>query len=127
MTTELNHTEVFSFLASDKREEGSHFELFIDSGSTSHMLKDTDLFSFLETHQREKVTCANGSESVVERRVGEIECFAKNSRGTLQKVALENALHVPWFSKILISIKRLNVAEAKVTFDESNILMRIEI
>ena len=44
--------------------------------------------------------------------------FAKNSRGTLQKVALENALHVPEYSKNLIPIKRLNVAEAKKIFDE---------
>ena len=48
-----------------------------------------------------------------------------NSRGTLQKVALENALHIPEYSKNLISIKRFNkISEAKVLFDEKP---RIEI
>ena len=85
------------------------------------MIKDIELFSYLETSQKGKVSCAKGTESVVEGR-GKIEIFVNNSRGTLQKVALENALHVPQFSKN--SIKRLNVAEAKVIFDEKP---RIEI
>ena len=123
VTTEFNDTDGFSFHASDKREDGSHFELLIDSGCTSHMIKDIELFSYLETSQKGKVSCANGTESVVEGR-GKIEFFAKNSRGTLQKEALENALHVPQYSKNLISIRRLNVAEAKVIFDEKP---RIEI
>ena len=108
MTTELNDTDGFSFHASDKREDDSHFELLIDSRCTSHMIKDIELFSYLETSQKGKVSCAN----------------AKNSRGTLQKVALKNALHVSQYLKNLISIKRLNVAEAKVIFDEKP---RIEI
>ena len=87
------------------------------------MIKDIELFSYLETSQKGKVSCANGTESVVEGR-GKIEFFARNSRRILQKVALENALHVPQFSKNLISIKRLNVAEAKVILDEKP---RIEI
>ena len=123
LTTELNDTDGFSFHASDQREDGSQFELLIDSGCTSHMIKEIELFSYLETSQKGKVSCANGTESVVEGR-GKIEFFAKNSRGILQKVALENALHVPQYSKNLISIKRLNVAEAKVIFDEKP---RIEI
>ena len=44
--------------------------------------------------------------------------MAKDSRGTLEKVALENALHVPQYSKNLIANKRLNIAETKVIFDE---------
>ena len=98
MTTELNDTDGFSFHASDKREDDSHFELLIDSGCTSHMIKDIELFSYLETSQKGKVSCANGTECVVEGR-GKIEFFAKNSSGTLQKVALENALHVPSIRK----------------------------
>ena len=49
-------------------EEDSHFELLIDSGCTSHMIKDLELFSFLETSQKGKVSCANGTDSVVEGR-----------------------------------------------------------
>ena len=121
LTTELNDTDGFSFHASDKREDDSHFELWIDSGCTRNMIKDIELFSYLETYQKGKVSCAKGTESVVEGR-GKIQIFVNTSRGTLQKVALENALHVPQFSKN--SIKRLNVAEAKVIFDEKP---RIEI
>ena len=97
MTTELNDTDGYSFHVSDKREEDSHFELLIDSGCTSHMIKDVELFSHLETSQKGKVSCANGTESVVEGRA-KIEFVAENSRGTLQ-VALENALHVPGIRK----------------------------
>ena len=45
----------------------------IDIGCTSHMIKGIELFSYLETSQKGEVSCAYG---------------------TLQKVALENALHV---------------------------------
>ena len=80
------------------------------------MIKDIESFSYLETSQKRKVSCAYDTESVVKGR-GKIEFFAKNSRRTSQKVALENALHDPKYSKNLISIKRLNVAEAKIIFD----------
>ena len=93
LTTELNDTDGFSFHASHKREEESHFELLIDSGCTSYMIKDIELLSYLETSQK-KVSSANGTESVVDGR-DKIVFFAKNSRGTLQKVALGHALHVP--------------------------------
>ena len=121
LTTELNHTDGFSFHASDKQEDDSHFEFLIDSDCTSHMIKDIELFSYLEPSQKGKVSCANSTESVVEGR-GKIEFSPKNNRG--QKVALDNALHVPQCSKNLISIKWLNVAEANVNFDEKP---RIEI
>ena len=77
LTTELNDTDGFSFYASDTREEDSHFVLLIDSGCTSHMIKDIELFSHLETSQKENLSCANGTESVVEGR-GKIEFFAKH-------------------------------------------------
>ena len=44
LTTELNDTDGFSFHTSDKCEEDSQFELLIDSGCTSHVRKDTELF-----------------------------------------------------------------------------------
>ena len=117
-TWQLNSTiQWFSFHASDKREGDSHFELLIDSACTSHMIKDIELFSYVETSQKRKGFCANGTESVVEGR-DKIEFFAKNSWGTLQNVALENNLHDPQYSQNLIATKRLNVAEAKVLFDE---------
>ena len=87
------------------------------------MIKDIEFFSYLETSQKRKVYCANGTEPVVEGR-GKLLFFAENSRGTFQKVALEKVLQVSHYSKNLISMKRLNVAEAKVIFDEKP---RIEI
>ena len=54
----------------------------------SNEKKDIELFSNLETSQNEE---SNGTESVVEGR-GKKEFFTTNSRRTLQKVALENAL-----------------------------------
>ena len=104
LTTELNDTYGFSFHASDKRNEDSHFGLVIDRDCTSLMIEDIKLLSYLETSQKGKESYANGTESVVESRC-KLVFFYKNSRGTLQKVAPENALHVPKFSKNLITIK----------------------
>ena len=46
------------------------------------MIKDEELFSYVETSQKGEVSCANGPESVVEGR-GKVGFFARNSRGTL--------------------------------------------
>ena len=62
------------------------------SGCTSHFIKDTELFSRLETTQ--KVSCANSTESAVEGR-GIVDFYAENSRRALQKPDRKIALHVP--------------------------------
>ena len=49
LTTKLNDTDGFSFHASEKREEDSHFEQLTDSGCTSHKIKYIERFSYLET------------------------------------------------------------------------------
>ena len=116
LTTELNDTDDFSFHASDKREEYSHFELLIDSGCTSHMIKVIELLSYLETSQKVKVVCANGTESVVEGRQKQSRNNTKNSS--------RKCSACPEYSRNLISVERLNVAEAKVILD---VKPRIEI
>ena len=104
---------------SEERQDVSQFELFIER-LTSHMIKDKEISGNVS---EKKVSCAKGTVSVVEG-TGKMEFFAENSKETLQKVVVENALNVFQNSKKLISIKGLNATEARVVFDEKP---RIEI
>ena len=68
LTTEIDKTDGFSFHASDKREEDSYFEVLTDSDCTIYLIKDIELISYLNSSQKRIVTCANGTESVIEGR-----------------------------------------------------------
>ena len=110
--------------ASDECKEDSHFELLMDSVSTSHMIKDIELFSDRKTSQKGNVStndtayCANDTASVVEGR-GRIEFSAKKSRNkTVLQSSSRKCSACPTVFKKLSSIKRLNVADAKIISDE---------
>ena len=106
----------FSFKTSQVRSTCKNIELLIDSGCTSHMMKEAELFRDLDVSKTGKVEGANGTESNIEGR-GSISFFAKDNQGQDQILELEESLYVPQYTKNLVSIKKLNEQNASVHFD----------
>ena len=69
----------FSFHTSQVNSTCKNIELLIDSGYTSHMIKDAELFKDLNFSKIGKVECANGTESSIESR-GSINLLPRQSR-----------------------------------------------
>ena len=83
-------------------------ELLIDSGCTSHLIKDADLFRDLDVSKTGKVECANGIESNIKGR-GSITFFGKDNQRQDQILEFEESLYVPQYTKNLVSVE--NVSE----------------
>ena len=58
----------FSFHTSQTHSTYKNIDLSIDSGCTSHMIKDAELFGDLDISKMGNVECANGTESSIEGR-----------------------------------------------------------
>ena len=114
LTTEADG---FSFHASNEKSDREDFDLLIDSGCTSHMIRDAKLFRELKLSKTGKVACANGSESLIEG-TGKIRFLATDEMGRQEELELEHALYVPQYTKNLVSIKQLNDENFSVYMDE---------
>ena len=94
----------FSFHTSQAHSTCKNIDLLIDSGCTSHMIKDAELFRDLDNSKMGNVECANGTESSIEGR-GSVSFLAKDNQGQDQILELEQSLYVPQYTKNLVSIK----------------------
>ena len=95
-----NFAEEFCFVVSF--EGFSNSEFVLDSGSTSHMIKDRSLFTSFQVC-KDKCLSANSSSSPIEGK-GTVEFFLKNSSGSLCKIKLSDCLFVPGHSRNLLSV-----------------------
>ena len=73
-------------------------ELLIDSGCTSHMIKDAELFRDLDVSKTGQVECANGIESNFEGKVS-ISFIENNNQGHDQILDLKESLYVTQYTK----------------------------
>ena len=94
----------FSFHTSQVHSTCTNIELLIDSGCTSHMMKDAKLFRDLDVSKMGKVECANGTESSIEGR-GSVSFLAKDNQGQDHVLELEQSLYVTQYTKTKVSIK----------------------
>ena len=69
------------------------------------MIKDVELFSYLETSQKGKVSCANGTESVVEGRGKNIVFRQKQSRNITKSSSRKCSACTPVFEKLNLNQK----------------------
>ena len=91
-------------------------ELLKDSGCTSHIIEDAEMFRDLDVTKTGKIECTNGTESNIEGGRS-LSFFAKHNQGQNQTWELEKSLHVPQYTKNLVSIKKLNEQNASGHFD----------
>ena len=109
----------FSMHSSQAHSTGRNIELLIDTGCTSPMQNDAELFSDSDVSKKEKVECANGTESSIKGR-GSVSFLANDNQGQYQIFDFEELLYVPQYTqyaKNLVLIKKLNEQNASVHFD----------
>ena len=77
----------------------------MDSGATSHMIKDEVLFIDIDKEYSGTITNANSSKSSISGK-GTVEIKVSDSNGSERKIRLSNALLVPNNAKNLVSRKQ---------------------
>ena len=105
----------FSFHTSQVHSTCKIVDLLIDSGCTSHMIKDAELFRDLDISKMGNVECANGTESSIEGR-GSVSFLAKDNQGQDQILELEKSLYIPQYPKNLVSIKKTERTKCERSF-----------
>ena len=85
----------------------------LDSGATSHMINNKEMFFDIDDSFLGKVLKANKTESEICGR-GTVAFLVKDSNQVNRKIILENALFIPENSHSLVSISKLREAGAEV-------------
>ena len=85
----------------------------LDSGATTHMINNREMFIDIDDSFSGKVQNANKSESEICGR-GRVAFLVKDSNQVNRKIILENALFIPENSHSLVSLSKLREAGAEV-------------
>ena len=85
----------------------------LDSGATSHMINNREMFIDIDDSFSGKVQNANKTESEIYGR-GTVAFLVKDSNQVKKKIILENALFIPENSHSLVSISKLREAGADI-------------
>ena len=80
-------------------------ELILDSGATSHMIKDESFFIDIDKEYSGTITNANSSKSLISGK-GTVEIRVLDSNGSERKIRLSNALQVPNNKRNLVSVSK---------------------
>ena len=94
-------------------------DLVVDSGATSNMIKDRDMFVSLDQNFKGSVSNANFSESKILGK-GEVRFKVKDEKGEFKMIELKNTLYVPENSRNLLSVSKMKKAGAEVVFGVSS-------
>lgn len=105
----------FAFGSYGKCSDAVGVELLVDSGCNGFMLKDRALFKQLDLSATDEVGNANGSRSAVKGK-GTAEFKTLDSEGNQCAVELKQAFWVPSYTRNLISVKKLAMQGATVSF-----------
>ena len=85
----------------------------LDSGATSHMINNREMFIDIDDSFSGKVQNANKTESEICGR-GTVAFLVKDSNQVNRTIVLENALFIPENSHSLVSISKLGEAGADI-------------
>ena len=105
----------FSFLSGVSPGE----DLFVDSGATSNMIKDRDMFVSLDENFKGSVSNANFSESKILGK-SEVRFRVKDEKGEFKMIELKDTLYVPENSRNLLSVSKMKKGGAEVVFGASS-------
>ena len=109
----LEEEEFFSFFQTSKNNLAN--ELVLDSGATSHMIKDEGLFIDIDKEYFGTITTANNSKRSISGK-GTVEIKVSDSNGSERKIRLSNALLVPNNTRNLLSVAKLRATGNEVCF-----------
>ena len=110
---EEEEEEIFSFFQTSENNLAN--ELLLDSGATSHMIKDESLYIDIDKEYSGAITNANSSKSSISGK-GKVEIRVLDSKGLARKIRLKNALLVPHNTRNLISVSKLRATGNEVVF-----------
>ena len=110
---EEEEEEIFSFFQTSENNLAN--ELVLDSGATSHMIRDESLFIDIDKEYSGTITNANSSKSSISGK-GSVEIRVLDSNGLARKIRLINALLVPNNTRNLISVSKLRATGNEVVF-----------
>ena len=105
----------FSFLSGVSPGE----DLVVDSGATSNMIKDRDMFVSLDENFKGSVSNANFSESKILGK-GEVRFRVKDEKGEFKMIELKDNLYVPENSRSFLSVSKMKIAGAEGVFGASS-------
>ena len=105
--------DFFSFFQTSENNLAN--ELVLDSGATSHMIKDEILFIDIDKEYSGTITNANSSKSLISGK-GTVEIRVPDSNGLERKMRLSNALLVPNNTRNLVSVSKLRATGNEVVF-----------
>ena len=108
---EEEEEEIFSFFQTSENNLAN--ELVLDSGATSHMIKDESLF--IDIDKEYYITNANSSKSLISGK-GTVEIRVLDFNGSDQKIRLSNALLVPNNTRNLVSVSKLKATGNEILF-----------
>ena len=109
----LEEEEFFSFFQTSENNLAN--ELVLDSGATSHMVKDEGLFLDIDKEYSGTITNANSSKSSISGK-GTVEIKLSDSNGSERKIRLSNTLLVQNNTRNLVSISKLRATGNEVFF-----------
>ena len=108
--------EELIFIAQDEQSEIGKNVWIIDSGATSHMCNDKELFTSME-ESRGSIEVANGEQVLIEGKgIITIKVLDKSNR--MFPLHLENVLYVPKMRKNLMSIMSITKNGHKTHFND---------
>lgn len=106
--------EEYSFLARQKPNFSNGW--LIDSGASSHMCANVDLFYTLDNTVKQEVSLADGRTTSC-AGMGSCRIVLRFPDGSLNRITLAEVLYVPELKSNLISVKKFASKEAVICFD----------
>ena len=94
-------------------------DLVVDSGATSNLIKDRDMFVSLDENFKGSVSNKNFSKSKILGK-GELRFRVKDEKGEFKMIELKNILYVPENSRNLLSVSKMKKAGSEVVFGASS-------
>ena len=91
----------------------------IDSGSSSHITYDENLFTDLNNTNKSQVIVANGND-LTAYGSGEIKLINETPYGNTNRITLKVVLYVPELKANLFSVKKATQNGCTVTFNKNN-------
>lgn len=102
-------------------EKTDLLRFYIDSGCTDHMVSEKSCFTDLMMLENPiKIAVAKNDSFLLAMGVGNIEVFS-NVRNEKIKCKIANVLYVPQLRKNLLSVKKLEMYDVKVIFENGQV------
>ena len=103
--------------------------ILVDTGATSHIIKDINKFESFETEYDSSghiIELADGTRTTGRVKGRGTACFRMNdNKGVTHNVRLTNALYIPGYNQNILSVRKVTDKGAKVSFSKTESIMEL--